>query len=175
MPPPPLTPEFVVGALRRSAAYLQGTNRIFFDWSDLWKTRPNTFWESDDEAAAGQNGVPGQFYAAGYWMQAEDEAIVIDIVPPACRYWAIVLSNYWGQSLDYRYRNVEVNMARAVQRDDGTVRVIQCREDPEIPGTNWLDTEGHTEGVWTLRYLEAANHPLPQPRVVKLDALSHLD
>ena len=174
-PPPPLTPEFVVGALRRSAAYLEGTNRIFFDWSDLWKTRPNTFWASDDEAAAGQNGVPGQFYASGYWMQDEDEAIVIDLAPPACRYWAIALSNYWGQSLDYRYRKVDVNMARAVKRDDGTVRVIQCREDPGIPGTNWLDTEGHTEGVWTLRYLDAANHPLPQPRVVKLDALSDLD
>jgi hypothetical protein len=174
-PPPPLTPEYVVGALRRSAAYIRGTNEIFFDWSDLWKTKPNTFWESDDEAAAAQQGIPGQFYASGYWMQADDEAIVIDIDPPECRYWAIVLSNYWGQSFDYRYRPVDVNMARAVYRDDGTVRVIQCREDPGIPGTNWLDTEGHDEGIWTLRYLYADRHPLPTPRVVKYDALGQLD
>jgi hypothetical protein len=174
-PPPPLTPEFVVGALRRSAAYIRGTNQIFFDWSDLWKTRPNTFWESDDEAAAAQHGIPGQYYASGYWMQDEDEAIVIDIDPPDCRYWAIVLSNYWGQSLDYRYRQVDVNMERAVYRADGTVRVIQCRQDPKIPGTNWLDTEGHSEGVWTLRYLFADRHPLPKPRVVRLDELASLD
>ena len=173
-PRPPLRPEFVVGALRRSAAYLQGTNRIFFDWSDLWKTRPNTFWETDEEAAAAQNGVPGQFYASGYWIQAEDEAIVIDFEPPECRYWAIALGNYWGQSFDYRDRTVDVNMARAVRRSDGSVRVIQCAKDPAIPGTNWLDTAGHGEGVWTLRYLDADRTPIPEPRVVKIDQLAEL-
>jgi len=173
-PPPPLTPEYVVGAFRRSAAYIRGTNKIFFDWSDLWKTKPNTFWESDDEAAAAQNGVPGQFYASGYWIQEDDEAIVIDIDPPECKYWAIVLSNYWGQSFDYRYRKVDLNMEGAVYRDDGTVRIVQCSRDPGIPGTNWLDTSGHREGIWTLRYLFADEHPLPKPRLLKLDELASL-
>ena len=86
-----------------------------------------------------------------------------------------MLSNYWGQSLDYRYRPVDVNMERAVYRDDGTVRVIQCSEDPGIPGANWLDTEGHNEGVWTLRYLFADRNPLPKPRVVRIDELTSLD
>ena len=166
-PPGPLTPEHVVGALRRSAAYIRGTNQIFFDWSDLWKTKPNTFWESDAEAAAAQQGIPGQFYASGYWSIADDEAIVFDVEPPACRYWAIVLSNYWGQSFDYRYHPVDVNMERAVYRADGSARFVVAHEDPRLPGVNWLSTEGHGEGVWTLRYLHADRHPLPTPRVVK--------
>ena len=170
--PPPLAPDYVVGALRRSAAYIRGTNKIFFDWSDLWKTKPNTFWESDAEAAAAQQGVPGQFYASGYWMLGDDEAIVFDIEPPECRYWAIVLSNYWGQSFDYRYHPVDVNMARAVYRADGSARIVVAPEDPRLPGVNWLSTEGHGEGVWTLRYLHADRHPLPTPSVVKRSELA---
>ena len=62
-----------------------------------------------------------------------------------------------------------------VYRDDGSVRLIQCARDPGIPGTNWLDTEGHTEGVWTLRYLHAQENPLPRPRVVPVSELASLD
>ena len=87
---------------------------------------------------------------------------------------AIALGNYWGQSFDYRDRTVDVNMARAVRRDDGSVRVIQCAVDPAIPGTNWLDTAGHSEGVWTLRYLDADRTPIPEPLVVKLGQLAEL-
>lgn len=164
--PGPLSPEYVVGALRRANAYIRGTNKIFFDWSDLWKTKPNTFWESDAEAAAAQQGIPNQFYASGYWMLGDDQAIVFDIEPPRCRYWAIVLSNYWGQSFDYRYHPVDVNMERAVYREDGRARIVIAHDDPGLAGVNWLSTEGHREGVWTLRYLEADAHPLPVPRVV---------
>jgi len=171
-PPPPLDPEYVVGAFHRTLSNLRGTNRVFFDWSDLWKTRPNTFWESDDEAAAAQQGVPGQYYASGYWMIEPDEAIVVDFTPPTCRYWAFVLSNYWGQSFDYRYRQVDVNMARARMRPDGSVRLVVAHADPGLPDANWLDTEGHREGVWTLRYLHADAHPLPEPRVVKANELA---
>lgn len=174
-PPPPLSPDYVVGAFYRTLSNIRGTNKVFFDWSDLWKTKPNTFWESDTEAASQQQGVPGQFYSSGYWMMEPDEAIVIDFVPPECEYWAFVLSNYWGASFDYRYRPVDVNMERAIYRKDGSVRLVVAREDPGLPDSNWLDTEEHPEGVWTMRYLHADQNPIPEARVVKTSALASLD
>ena len=51
-PPPPLDPHFVVNALRRTIRYVRGSNKMFFDMSDMWREKPNTFWESDPVVAA---------------------------------------------------------------------------------------------------------------------------
>ncbi|MEE8508120.1 MAG: DUF1214 domain-containing protein [Myxococcota bacterium] len=166
-PPPPLSPEFVEAALRRAARYIRGANRIFFDFADQWRKHPNTFVPADEEKQASLQGIPGNRMTYGWWKLGPDEAAVIDFSPPECRYWGFVLSNYWGQSFDYRHRPVHTNARRAVYRDDGSVRIVVAHRDPELPGSNWIDTAGHGEGVWNFRWLHAEEHLIPEARIVK--------
>ncbi|MFN8626696.1 MAG: DUF1214 domain-containing protein [Candidatus Binatia bacterium] len=162
----PPSPSFVVSALRRSLRFVRGSNRIFFDIADRWRARPNTFFPSDPRQAAATIGIPNMFYASGWWEMTADQAIVLDVTPPPCRYWSLTLGNYWGESLDYRYRRIHVNARNASYRPDNSVRIILAASDPRLPHTVWLDTSGRDSGVWTLRWLEATTHPLPQVRVV---------
>lgn len=172
--PPPLDPAFVASALRRSLRFIRGSNTVFFDHSDAWRTQPNTFFPSESEQAAATIGIPGMYYGSGWWEIAPDQAIVLDVTPPPCRYWSLTLGNYWGESLDYRYQRIHVNARSAQYRGDGSVRIVLAHTDPELPAANWLDTAGHVAGAWTLRWLEAASHPLPQVRVVPRSELARL-
>ena len=95
--PPPLDPSFVVNALRRSLRYVRGSNKLYFDMSDMWRAKPNTFFPSDPVVAESSMGIPDMYYASGWWACAEDEALVLDVMPPDCRYWGFVLSNYWAR------------------------------------------------------------------------------
>jgi len=171
-PPAPLDPLFVVNALRRTLRFVRGTNRVFFDTADPWLARPNTFFPGDSEQARSTLGIPNMHYASGWWELGPDEAIVMDLEPPRCRYWGLALCNYWGESLDYRHWQISTNARRARVRDDGSVRVVVAHRDPELQDVSWLDAAGHGAGVWNLRWLEADSHPLPVPRVVNHADLS---
>lgn len=173
-PPPPLDPAFIVSALRRAARFVSGTNQLFFDMSDMWMAAPNTFFPSDPVVAAATQGIPGMYYGSGWWQCADDEAIVLDVTPPECRYWMLVLSNYWGESFEYRHRQVHINKRSARYRPDGSVRVVISHRDPQLPHANWLDREGHRGGIWTLRWLEAQQYPLPRVRVIQEKELGAL-
>lgn len=173
--PAPLEPAFVDSALRRSLRFVEGSNKIFFDIADKWQAQPNTFLPSDPRQAASTIGIPGMFYGSGWWQLGPDEAIVLDVMPPACRYWSFTLGNYWGESLDYRYRPIHLNARSARYRPDGAVRIVLSATDPGLPNANWLDPAGHAAGSWTVRWLEAATHPLPEVRVVKMGELGIKD
>jgi hypothetical protein len=174
-PRPPLEPGFVVAGLRRSLRFIRGTNRTFFALADRWRLRPNTFFPSDPVKAAETIGIPDMYYAGGWWQIRPDQAIVLDVSPPDCRYWSLALNNYWGESFDYRSRTVHTNKKLATYRGDGSLRFVVAGEDPGLAQANWLDTAGHEGGVWMLRWLEAARHPLPEVRVVKLTELARLE
>ncbi|MEZ4293182.1 MAG: DUF1214 domain-containing protein [Myxococcota bacterium] len=174
-PPPPLTPDFVVHAFRRALRFLRGSSRTFFDIVDAWVPTPNVFHEGDREQAASTLGIPNQYYRSGWWECAEDRALVLDVVPPACRYWGLALCDYWGASFDYRYWNVHVNHRTACTRPDGSVRIVIAHRNPGLAATNWLDTAGHDRGVWTLRWLEADGDPCPTVREVAFEELGRLE
>ena len=119
-------------------------------------------------------GIPDQVYNSGWWECGEDEALVMDLAPPACRYWSVALCDYWGASFDYRYWNINVNNHTACVRTDGLVRIIIAHKNPGLANTNWLDTAGHDRGVWTLRWMEAEEDHPPIVRVVPFDQLRDL-
>jgi hypothetical protein len=167
-PPPPLDPARMAKGLQRAAMQILGSVQMFADLSDRWAAAPNVIHPRDDKMAEESFGDPDLYYAGGYWRIAPDEAMVVDLVPPRCRYWSFLLCNYWTESLDYRYRPIWTNGHRATHRPDGSVRIVVAAEDPRLPGITWLDTEGHREGTMTLRYLLAEATPIPAPRVVKL-------
>jgi hypothetical protein len=151
-----------------------GSAETFADLSDRWAAQPNVLHPRDDRMAAESFGDPDLYYAGGYWRLGPDEALVIDVTPPPCRYWSFLLCNYWTESLEYRYRPIWTNKHRATYRSDGSVRMVVAAADPRLPGVTWLDTEGHREGTMTLRWLLAETNPVPQPRVVPVGALAAL-
>ena len=69
---------------------------------------------------------------------------------------------------------MDVNQRHARYRPDGSIRFVISEEDPGLPDANWLDTENHPAGIWTLRWLEADSEPVPDVRVVPLESLRDL-
>jgi hypothetical protein len=173
--PPPLDPARVTRGLARAAMQIIGSAETFADLSDRWAAQPNVLHPRDDRMAAESFGDPDLYYAGGYWRLEPNEALVIDVTPPPCRYWSFLLCNYWTESLEYRYRPIWTNKHRATYRADGSVRIVVAAADPRLPGITWLDTEGHREGTMTLRWLLAETNPVPQPRVVPVRALAALE
>lgn len=47
------------------------------------------------------------------------------------------------------------------------MRIVVAHGDPGQPDANWLDTAGHSSGVWQFRWLAAREEvPIPTPRIV---------
>ena len=94
--------------------------------------------------------------------------LLIEVVPPECRTWNFQLSNYWMESLDYRYHRIHINKHLAHYADDGAVQIVVAHTDPGPRYPNWLTTAGHVHGAMLFRYVEATSFPPINTRVVKL-------
>ena len=164
--PAPVTPAFIDRGLQAAAAYVAGMASIFADWAEGFAKHKNELPRFDPAIAAAAHGDPNIVYYHGYFELADDEALVIDLVPPACEYWNFQLNNHWMESLDYRYHTIALNHFGAKARPDGSVRLVVASRDPGVP--NWLDTAGHRRGTTCLRWVGAKQHPDPKTRVVKL-------
>ena len=69
------------------------------------------------------------------------------------------MSNYWMQSLDYRYFKINVNKFTAHYEPDGSVIILIAGRDPGPKYKNWLNTLGHGEGGMLGRYVGAKSFP----------------
>jgi len=168
-PPAPVSAAFIDHGLAAAAAYVRGTARIFTDWSEGFAKHKNTLPRFDPKVAAAAHGDPNICYFHGYWELACDEALVVEVTPPACEYWNFQLNNHWMESLDYRYHHIAVNHHGARLLPDGSLRLVvshELRNDP-----NWLETAGHTRGTMCLRWVGAAEHPEPTTRVARVSEL----
>ncbi|KAA5834919.1 DUF1214 domain-containing protein [Saccharopolyspora hirsuta] len=166
--PAPLSPEFLVGALRRAALSVHGTAATFADWTELFMTRPNELPDFGQEMFQRAGGDPEIYYLHGYWTLRPDQAWVIETEVPDCPYWNFQLNNWWMESLDHR-RRISVNKHTATL-DGGTLTIVVADRDPGVG--NWIDTCGHRSGTALLRWLGADAHPIPRCRVVDLDSLA---
>ncbi len=167
-PPAPIDPARVPGQLIGSALYAVGCAQWFADWVMGFDERGelNAFHLPDLEQHQHVGGDPDIRIPLGHWELADDEALVIDVVPPECDYWNVQLANIWAESLDYEHRQVHLNSHTAKLNDDGSFRCIVAHADPGHP--NWLDTAGHKRGIMGFRWVRAKALPLPCTRLVKL-------
>ncbi|TAL23528.1 MAG: hypothetical protein EPN99_04145, partial [Frankiales bacterium] len=110
-------------------------------------------------------GDPEIFYLHGYWSLEPGQAWVIETQVPDCPYWNFQLDNWWMESMDWDKR-ITVNKHTARLEDDGRLVLVVAAEDPGWG--NWIDTTGHGSGTALLRWVGAAEHPLPTCRVVEL-------
>lgn len=169
--PAPLTPEEFTQRLSAAAGFVQGCAKVFCDWSEKFKQRPNQLPVQDQTVFQNAGGDPNIFYFHGYWELGADEALVIDLHEiPECETWNFQLNNYWMESLDYRYHPICYNKHNAKARANGQVRLIVAHQNPGVD--NWIDTAGHDLGTMCFRWIRAGHHPQPLCRVMKLSELT---
>lgn len=163
--PAPLTPEQIDSGLKSASTLVAGASLLFAKWARDFKKHSNSLPMFDPDVSLAAGGDPNIVYYHSHWAIAEDEALVIEAMPPVCEHWNFQLNNYWMESLDYRYHTIHTNKHLAHYEDDGSIRLVVTHDDPGLP--NWLDTAGHTSGTMCFRWIRAERHPQPGARLVK--------
>jgi hypothetical protein len=123
---------------------------------------PNSFLPPLDGTAMG--AAAENRPVIGSWELGPDEALVVEVTPPAGLYWSFSLGNPWWETIDYARHQSSLNGHQAVVDDDGMLRAVIAHEDPGI--ANWLDTAGHSAGPVILRCVRTETAPVPTARVV---------
>ena len=150
--------------------FITGTAGLFRQWMDIFSSHINQLPPNDQAMCLRAGGDPSIYYHNSYWALATEEALVIEFTPPDCRTWNFQLSNYWMESLDYRYHRISVSRHGAELEADGSVRIVVAARDPGC--ANWLTTADHRCGAMLLRYVEARDYPPVRTRVVPLDQIA---
>jgi hypothetical protein len=167
--PMPLSPEKLDAGFRAASGLVVSCAALFSNWAQGFQKHTNELPKFDDKVSMGAGGDPNICYYHSYWKLEPDEALVIEVKPPACKSWNFQLDNHWMESLDYRFHRIHVNKHTARYRDDGSVRIVVAHRDPGVE--NWIDTAGHSQGTMCFRWIRADEHPQPRTRVVKLSEL----
>lgn len=151
--------------LRSASTLVAGASLLFAKWVNDFQKHSNQLPMFDPDKSNAAGGDPNIIYYHSHWKLGEDEALIIEVTPPECEFWNFQLSNYWMESLDYRFHNIHTNNHLAHYESDGSVRIIVAHQDPHKP--NWLNTTGHTSGTMCFRWVRAKDHPQPQTRTIK--------
>ncbi|MCZ0935874.1 MAG: DUF1214 domain-containing protein [Gemmatimonadetes bacterium] len=170
--PRPLTPEQIDEGLKSAGTLVAGAAMLFANWARGFRKHSNTLPMFDPDVSLQAGGDPNIVYYHSHWAVADDEALLIEAMPPECEHWNFQLNNYWMESLDYRYHTIHTNKHLAHHEEDGSIRIVVSHEDPGLP--NWLDTAGHASGTMCFRWIRAKEHPQPRTRLVKLSELGAL-
>ena len=78
----------------------------------------------DPDVSLAAGGDPNIVYYHSHWAVGEDEALLIEVMPPECEHWNFQLNNYWMESLDYRYHTIHTNKHLAHYEPDGSIRLV---------------------------------------------------
>lgn len=170
-----LDPARFADQLAAVTPFVTGTAGLFRQWMEVFSSHINQLPGNDQQMCLRSGGDPAIYYHNSYWQLAPEEALLIEFEPPQqCRTWNFQLSNYWMESLDYRYHRICVNQHSAVVSADGKIRIVVAHSDPGTLWPNWVSTAGHECGAMLLRYVEARDFPPVATRVVTATTLEQL-
>jgi hypothetical protein len=146
-----LTPERMEQAVKIVSLFTMGVTSRWLQWIDTYKKEgkvnqfPRWFDPYDEYAPKGIR------YRTSRFEIEEGEALVLEFEKPDTPYWGVTLTNFWLEVIDWhRGERASLNNETAEVDDDGWVRVVVSHEDPGV--VNWLPTQGHTVGMYTLRW-----------------------
>lgn len=120
--------------------------------------------------------TPGDFglaafdaaYSMAPFVIGPDQALVLRMRWPKCRFGNVCLWNRFQQTFDYANRQVSLNRAQTLRESDGSLRIVIAHRDPGVP--NWLDSEGRAFGMVFWRFmLPDGKIETPQAEVVPFD------
>jgi hypothetical protein len=126
--------------------------------------RPNRLVTAEAAELGSADTTPDNLYMLGTFRLEPDQALILDLEPPATRYWSVTLENIWHECIDPRRRHSSLTNAGAVTDPDGKVRIVIAATDPGVD--NWLDTGGRHRGFVTVRWLDHPEAPSVITRVV---------
>lgn len=115
------------------------------------------------------SGLGGQAYGMGAYRCRAGETVILELEPPACRYWSVSLATWFWESADAANRQCSLNHTQAVPDPDGTYRFVISQTDPGV--ANWLDPAGYEQGTLAVRFLDADHLPTLRYRVGSVDEL----
>jgi len=162
-----LDPETLRAQLTGVAAWVRGTANTFTNWSEWFAEEPNRIYLGKDQSVYQRaGGDPKIWYGHLYYDLQPGEALEIRVKPPECRMWNFQLDNWWMESMDHVNRKVWYNGSMARYEPDGSVVIVCAERDPGYG--NWIDLSGHLKGTGLWRWIEAAEHPVPECKVVRL-------
>lgn len=164
--PAAIDPANFAKQLKLTTDFIKGTSATFVRWTKMFMDRPNELPDWGQQFFQDAGGDPTIYYLHGYWKLADDEAWVIETQVPDCEYWNFVMQNWWMESLDHDRMNTYVNNHTGKLNDDGTLTIVVSAKDPGFG--NWVSTAHHNEGTALLRWVKAADHPLPTCKVIKI-------
>jgi len=168
-PPPPPSAADLGARLDRLRRWLDGGARYFEGLAKMClDLSPNTV-RFIEPARAGRGGLAELAYGLGNFRLGPDEAVVLEVEPPACAYWSFALGNGYWESLDWSRRQSSLNDHQARLDEDGRFRAVIATRDPGVP--NWLDPQGHGQGTVFGRYLRTDRVPQPTLRTVPFASL----
>jgi hypothetical protein len=172
-----LDPLSIEPALERAVSFVSQTANLFINWMEIYEANHlNELPADDQERCQRAGGDANIHYLQSYWKLAPDEALLIEAERiPSDGTWNLQLSNYWCESLDYRYHRIHVNKHTAHYEPDGGLRIVIAHRDPGPGFPNWLDTCQHDRGGMLFRWIEAnGDYPPVSTRVVKHAELAAL-
>ncbi len=166
----PLQPQELYDSLIYAGYYVKGVAQIGAQWATRQAQWPNVFTDEAQLPETDKFKDPQIKWHQAYFDLGQDEALVVEVTPPACEYWMIALHNHWMETLDYVHHQSTLNCHSARLEPDGSVRFVVSHVDPGVP--NWLDTAGHQRGTVGVRWVGPdVVDVLPATRVVTLDSL----
>lgn len=172
-----LKPAAFADQLASVVPFVAGTAGLFHQWMQLFSEHTNQLPPNDQGMCLRAGGDPSIYYHNSFWRVECDEALVISFRPPRhCRTWNFQLSNYWMESLDYRYHQISFSNYSAAAQADGSICLVVAHRDPGRAYPNWVTTADHITGGMLLRYVEAEDFPLIDTHLVPFSELSsHAD
>lgn len=93
------------------------------------------------------------------------EELHVDLVPPACRFWSVVVTTPWLESLEQRVTPASINSERCQPNPDGSVTVVVSEHDPGA--ANWIPLRGYPRAQVAYRVLLAETPPASARFVVE--------
>ncbi|HNF05698.1 MAG TPA: DUF1214 domain-containing protein [Mycobacterium sp.] len=107
-------------------------------------------------------------YCLGAFALEPDEALVIKLTQPACRFWNFTLWNQFMSAVETEYSRSGINCGSAIPNSDGSTTIVIARQLLEHP--NALSTKDHAEGLMAFRWFFAADMPEhPSTTVLSVD------
>lgn len=167
--PPPLTDEHLALQLTGLAWTIAKLATLHRTIKPELLTLPNQLVVAEAAELGAADTTPDNLYMIGTFRLAPGECLVLELEPPATRYWSVTLENIWHECIEPRRRRSSMTNASAVPEQGGVVRVVVAAEDPGTP--NWLDTGGRHRGFVLVRWLDNPAPPAVRTTVTTVAAL----
>ena len=93
--PAPLSAQDLSDALVIVGHYVKIVAGIGAQWAVRQAQWPNVFTDEAEDEFTDKFKDPQIQWHQAYFDLADDEALVVDVMPPGCDYWMIALHNHW--------------------------------------------------------------------------------